>query len=286
MPATSQTSDKQAQRVLIAGCGDVGARVARLLRDSGAEVWGLRRSDTPLSDGITLLQADLTNADSLRHLPEHIDHVVYLPTPDTRDRVAYRQVFVQGLQNLLQALDRRALQHIVFASSSAVYGEHNGDWVDEDTPAAPLGFNGEVLLEAEQWLAGSGQRATVLRLAGLYGPGRTGLFERLRCGRARVRREPPFWSNRVHVDDAACAIVHILGLADPATLYLGVDDTPLPIAQLYGEVAHRLGVPEPAEGPAPQGIGSKRLSNARLRASGFVPRWPDSRAGYAALMKD
>lgn len=286
MSANTETSYKEAQRVLVAGCGDVGTRVALLLRDSGAEVWGLRRSDAPLPAGITLLQADLTDADSLRQLPERIDRVVYLPTPDTRGPLAYRKVFVQGLQNLLQALGRRALQRIVFVSSSAVYGEHNGDWVDEDTCAAPLGFNGEVLLEAEQWLGGSGQRATVLRLAGLYGPGRTELFERLRSGRARVRTEPPFWSNRVHVDDAACAIVHILGLPDPATLYLGVDDTPLPIAHLYGEVARRLGVPEPAEGPAPQGIGSKRLSNARLRASGFVPRWSDSRVGYAALMKD
>ncbi|MGB3741598.1 MAG: SDR family oxidoreductase [Castellaniella sp.] len=286
MSTNTETSDQQTQRVLVAGCGDVGTRVALLLRDSGAEVWGLRRSDVPLPAGITLLQADLTDARSLRNLPEHIDRVVYLPTPDTRDRPAYRQVFVQGLQNLLQALGRPALQRIVFVSSSAVYGEHNGDWVDEDTPAAPLGFNGEVLLEAEQWLAESGRRATVLRLAGLYGPGRTGLFERLRSCRARVRTEPPFWSNRIHVDDAACAIVHILGLPDPATLYLGVDDTPLPIAQLYGEVARRLGVPEPTEGLAPQGIGSKRLSNARLRASGFVPRWPDSRAGYAALVKD
>lgn len=286
MPATSKTSDKQVPRVLVAGCGDVGARVAHLLRDSGAEVWSLRRSDVPLSDGIRPLQADLTDADSLRRLPERIDRVVYLPTPDTRDPFAYRQVFVQGLQNLLNALDRRALRHIVFVSSSAVYGEHNGDWVDEDTPVAPLGFNGEVLLEAEQWLAASGLPATVLRLAGLYGPGRTGLFERLGSGRVRVRSEPPFWSNRVHVEDAASAIVHILALPDPATLYLGVDDTPLPIAQLYGEIARKLGVPQPAEGPAPQGIGSKRLSNARLRTSGFIPRWPDSRAGYAALMKD
>lgn len=284
MPATTEISDKQVPRVLIAGCGDVGARVAQLLHGSGNEVWGLRRSHAPLPDGVTLLQADLTNADSLRQLPERIDQVVYLPTPDKRDRAAYHQVFVQGLQNLLQALDTRALQRIVFVSSSAVYGEHNGNWVDEDTPAAPLGFNGEVLLEAEQWLAGSSCPATVLRLAGLYGPGRTQLFERLQSGRARVRSEPPFWSNRVHVDDAAAAIVHVLGLREPATLYLGVDNTPLPIAQLYGELAHKLGVPPPEEGPAPQGIGSKRLSNARLRASGFSPRWPDSRVGYAALI--
>lgn len=285
MPAPPETSDTQAQRVLVAGCGDVGTRVARLLHDSGAEVWGLRRSNTPLPDGITLLQADLADANSLRQLPEEIDRLVYLPAPDARDRVAYRQVFVEGLQNLLRALDKRALQRIVFVSSSAVYGEHDGAWVDEDTPAAPLGFNGEVLLEAEQCLAGSGKPATVLRLAGLYGPGRTGLFERLRSGSARARREPPFWSNRVHVEDAAAAIAHILALPDPATLYLGVDNMPLPTAELYGSVARGLGVPEPAEGPAPQGIGNKRLSNARLRESGFVPRWPDSRAGYAALMK-
>lgn len=285
MIVNTKTSNKWARRVLIAGCGDVGTRVTLMLRDAGVEVWGLRRSNVPLTTGITLLQANLTDANSLRHLPERIDQVVYLPTPDTRDRLAYRQVFVEGLQNLLQALDKRALQRILFVSSSAVYGEHNGDWVDEDTPAEPLGFNGEILLEAEQLLGTSGHSTTVLRLAGLYGPRRTGLFERLRSGRAQVRTEPPFWSNRIHVDDAACAIVHILGLSDPAALYLGVDDTPLPIAQLYGEIALKLGAPKPVEGPAPQGIGSKRLSNARLRASGFVPRWPDSITGYAALIK-
>lgn len=286
MQKTPATPDTQAQRVLVAGCGDVGTRVARLMHDSGAKVWGLRRSDAALPDGITSLQADLADADSLRHLPECIDQLVYLPSPDTRDRATYRQVFVQGLHNLLHALDKRRLQRIVFVSSSAVYGDHGGAWVDEATPAAPLGFNGEVLREAEQWLAECDQPATVLRLAGLYGPGRTGLFDRLRSGRTRVRRAPPFWSNRIHVEDAAATIVHILALPDPAALYLGVDDTPLPIAELYGAIANGLGVPEPTEGPAPQGIGNKRLSNARLRKSGFVPRWPDSRAGYAALMKE
>jgi nucleoside-diphosphate-sugar epimerase len=285
MLAASEARFAPPQRVLVAGCGDVGSRVARLLRDAGAEVWGLRRSHVPLLDGVVPVQADLTDAASLRELPEGIDRLVYLPTPDARDRAAYRSVFVDGLQHLLDALDTRTLRRIVFASSSAVYGEHGDDWVNEDTPVAPPGFNGEVLLEAEQWLAGSGLPASVLRLAGLYGPGRTGLFDRLRAGRARVRREPPFWSNRVHVEDAAAAIVHLLALPDPAALYLGVDDTPLPLAELYGAVARGLGVPEPLDGPAPSGIGSKRLSNARLRASGFVPRWPDSRAGYVALMK-
>ncbi|CAM5244290.1 NAD(P)-dependent oxidoreductase OS=Rhodanobacter lindaniclasticus OX=75310 GN=B1991_15445 PE=4 SV=1 [Rhodanobacter lindaniclasticus] len=115
-------------------------------------------------------------------------------------------------------------------------------------------------------------------------PGRTQLFERLRAGTARVPRITPHWANRIHVDDAAAAIAHLLALADPQSCYLGVDSAPLPLDVLYDHLAHLLGAPPPAEGPPPPGIGSKRLGNARLRASGFEPRWPDARAGYAALL--
>ena len=124
----------------------------------------------------------------------------------------------------------------------------------------------------------------MLRLAGLYGPGRDGLFERLRTGQARVPHEPPFWANRIHVEDAAAAIAHLLALPDPAPLYLGVDDTPLPLDQLYGTSPSGSARRPRGWGRAPRGIGNKRLRNARLRASGFAPRWPDARAGYGALL--
>jgi nucleoside-diphosphate-sugar epimerase len=169
-------------------------------------------------------------------------------------------------------------------SSSAVYGEHHGDWVDEDTPTSPQGFNGELLLQAEHWLSTLHVPAVVLRLAGLYGPGRLQLIERLRAGHATVQRSGVHWANRMHSDDAAAAIVHLLGLPEPRPLYLGVDDTPLPLDTLYDHLATLIGAPRPPEGPAPADVGSKRLSNARLRASGFVPAWPDARDGYAALL--
>ena len=126
-------------------------------------------------------------------------------------------------------------------------------------------------------------RSVTLRLAGLYGPGRTQLLERLRAGTVQVPRATPHWANRIHVDDAAAATAHLLALDDPQPCYLGVDDTPLPLDVLYDHLARLLDVPLPATGPPPPGVGSKRLSNARLRASGFVPRWPDARVGYAAL---
>lgn len=270
-------------RVLIAGAGDVGLRVARLLRARGDEVWALRRSVATGKHDVHGIQGDLTKPETLRSLPDGITHIVYLPTPDARDEALYRAVFVDGLQHLLDALDTQALQRLLFVSSSAVYGEHGDAWVDEDTPPAPPGFNGRVLLEAEHDAARHAP-AVILRLAGLYGPGRMQLIDRLRDGAVRVPRATPHWANRIHVDDAAAAIVHLLYVRDPLPLYLGVDNTPLTLDVLYDALARRVHGPLPDEGAAPAGVGSKRLSNARLRSSGFVPQWPDAREGYAALL--
>lgn len=270
-------------RILIAGAGDVGLRVARLLRARGDEVWALRRGFAAGEDGIHWIQGDLTKPETLRALPGNMTHIVYLPTPDARDEALYRAVFVDGLRHVLDAVDSQALQRLLFVSSSAVYGEHGDAWVDERTPPAPPGFNGRVLLEAERY-ANERAPSVALRFAGLYGPGRMQLIERLRSGAVHVPRKRAHWANRIHVDDAAAAIVHLLFLPDALPLYLGVDDTPLPLDVLYDDLARRVHAPLPAEGDAPPGVGSKRLSNARLRASGFVPQWPDSREGYAALL--
>jgi nucleoside-diphosphate-sugar epimerase len=273
------------ERVLLAGCGDVGLRVARQLRAQGHTVYALRRR--PLqgeAEGIHWLAGDLTQPAALGALPAGVTRLVYLPTPDAREAAAYRAVFVDGLRRLLQQMDRSALVRVLFVSSSAVYGEHHGAWVDEDTDPRPPGFNGEVLLEAERWLAAQPYASTVLRLAGLYGPGRLQLIDRLRAGKIAVPRDEPHWANRIHVDDAATAIVHLLLLPQVQPLYLGVDDTPLPLDRLYDHLAALAGAPPPPHGSPPAGVGSKRLSNARLRASGFVPEWPDARAGYQALL--
>jgi nucleoside-diphosphate-sugar epimerase len=273
------------ERILLAGCGDLGERVAQRLRAHGDEVWALRRQPPVRGGhGIHWLRGDLTDPASLRELPAGITRLVYLPAPATRDKAAYRAIFVDGLRYLLDALDRRKLARVLFVSSSAVYGEHDGDWVDEATPTDPPGFNGAVLLEAEQWLAEQSLPSTVLRLAGLYGPGRLQLIERLRAGQLRVPRETPHWANRIHVDVAAAAVAHLLQLKSPQPLYLGVDDTPMPLDELYDFLAALIDAPLPAEGAAPTGVGSKRLRNARLRASGWAPQWPNAREGYAALL--
>lgn len=273
------------ERILLGGCGDLGRRVAQRLLARGDQVWALRRRPPPHDDsGIHWLRGDLTQPDSLGQIPQDITTLVYLPAPDRRDQAAYRAIFVDGLRHLLAATAAAPLRRVLLISSSAVYGEHGGDWIDEQTPPCPPGFNGEVLLQAEQLLRSARCPTVVLRLAGLYGPGRVQLLQRLRAGQARAPRAPQHWANRIHVDDAATAVAHLLQVDAPLPLYLGVDSTPLPLDTLYDHLAGLMGAPPVLEGPAPSGVGSKRLNNARLRASGMVFRWPDARAGYAALL--
>ncbi|WP_369930587.1 SDR family oxidoreductase [Xanthomonas sp. NCPPB 2632] len=273
---------KRYESVLVAGAGDVGSRVARQLLADGHRVFALRRGEAADGDGIGWLRGDLTQPATLRDLPS-VDALIYAAAPDARDEDAYRALYVDGLRHIVDALPVPP-RRTVFVSSSAVYGEHGGDWVDETTPVAPGAFSGRVMRDAEQWLASRGVGGVSVRLAGLYGPGRTQLFERLRDGLARVPRGQGVYANRIHVDDAAASLALVLSLPDPAPVYVGVDDTPLPIDVLYDHLAGLLGVPLPPDGPGPAGIGNKRLSNALLRASGFRCRWPDARAGYAALL--
>ncbi|SSW63280.1 NAD-dependent epimerase/dehydratase family protein [Achromobacter agilis] len=275
------------ERVLLIGCGDLGQRVARRFLARGDEVHALRRN--PPADGpqgIRWLRGDISRPGGLPALPRGVTRLVHLPAPGARDPAAYRAVFIDGLANVLEALDTSRLERVVFVSSSAVYGEHDGHWVTEDTPPSPLGANGRLLLEAEAALAARRLPSTALRLAGLYGPGRLQLIDRLRSGAAGAPVHPEHWANRMHIDDAAAAVVHLALLPEVTPVYIGCDDTPLPLHTLYAELARLAGAPSPRVAPAPANVGSKKLSNAWLRAAGFTLRWPDSRLGYAALLAE
>jgi len=283
-----------AKRVLIAGCGDLGLRVARLLalEDAANRSWGLRRQpdDESTQDiaGFTWIACDFTQPSTLRDLPTEITHVLYTAAPNARTEADYRAVYRNGLEHLLQAVASPALQRVLFVSSTAVYGDHGAQWIDEDTPTAPKSFNGRVLLETEQWLRSqSAQFETIsLRLSGIYGPGRSYLLDRLRTGQATAPAVESHWVNRIHIEDAAAAALHLMNLPNPKPIYLVTDSTPLPMRVLYDALAKFVGGPTPPEGAAPASVGSKRLSNRRLRDSGFNFKWPDSRVGHAALMSE
>lgn len=262
--------------VVVAGAGDVGGRLAARLARDGVEVLALRRRPPQdLAPGVQGIQADLATGEGLSGLPRQPAALVFCAAPDQRDETAYRALYVDGLSRLLATCDP---PRVVFVSSTAVYGEHRGEWVDESTPANPVAFNGRVLRQAERLLDGRAG-ATCLRLSGIYGPGRTSMLRRAFTGEPGSRR----WGNRIRVEDAAAALVHLLALAAPAPLYLGSDSLPALDTEVLAWIREQVGqlpVPAPSDGP----VQGRRVRNEALRASGWSPVFPDYRAGYGPLI--
>lgn len=276
--------------ILIAGCGDVGSRLAQHLMAHEWTVHGLRRSPSGLPTGVQRVAADLFSPDLPEQWPRSaLDYVVYCATPSQRDEAGYQLAYVEGLRHVLSWLARcgQTPRRILFVSSSGVYGQKNGEWVDETSATQPATFTGQIMLEAEQVALSSDIPATVVRLTGIYGPGRSDLSNRVRQGQS-VRIDPPVYANRIHADDAAGLLAHLLKAdARGVTLddcYLGVDDEPAALADVVTWIREYLGVTEWSDEPSVQRVGSKRCSNARAKALGWKPLYPDYRAGYAALL--
>ena len=272
-------------RVLIAGCGYVGTELGIRLAGAGHDVWGLRRDPRALPPPIRPLAADLRAPLDETVLPR-VDRVVYAVAADAPTPASYRHAYVGGVRNLLAALGRQtgAPARLFFLSSTAVYGDAEGSWVDERTVPAPENFRGATVLEGEALVRGADHPGTCVRLGGIYGPGRTRLIERARRGELRCPLGGPLWSNRIQRDDAAGVLAHLLFRASPAPVYLAVDDEPAPLCDVYRYLAALTGGPEPAVGASVRRTRTnKRCSNALLAASGYSFRYPTYREGYGAL---
>jgi nucleoside-diphosphate-sugar epimerase len=277
--------------ILIAGCGYVGSALARVRIERGDTVFGLRRNPVDLPAGVVPIAADLAVPRSLAELPAALDFVVYAASPAGRDDAFYRTTFVEGLRNLFAALaaQKQKPRRVIFVSSTAVYGQTHGEWVDESSPTQPTHFSGKRLLEAEALVRESGLPGVVLRLGGIYGPRRTRLVDDVRQGRAAIARGGPHYTNRIHRDDCVGALDHLIAHAEPADCYLGVDSEPEDEAVVLRWLAGVLGASPPrtagAEPRARRG-GSKRCRNARLLASGYAFRYPSYREGYTAVLAE
>jgi nucleoside-diphosphate-sugar epimerase len=273
-------------RILIAGCGDVGGLLAVRLRADGHAVFGLRRDASRVPAGVTAVAADLAEPSTLAGLPGPFDAVVYTATPGASSDAGYERAYVAGQRNLAAALSARfALPgRWLFASSTAVYGHSAGEWVDEASATEPAGFSGRRLLEAEALVASLGvARPIAVRFGGIYGPGRTWLVERVRAG-APCAAGPPIYTNRIHREDCAGVLAHLLALPDPESCYLGVDSNPAAQCEVMDWIAERIGAPRPAREATGGSRGSKRCRNARLLATGYRMRYRGYRDGYAALL--
>jgi nucleoside-diphosphate-sugar epimerase len=290
-------------RVAILGCGYVGIRLGRSLADAGHEPIGVRRSAEGIERirdaGFDAVRADVTEPDALGAIPD-VDAVVFAASSGGRDAAAARAVYVDGLATAIDHFGARddPPDRFLYTSSTGVYGDHGGDWVDESTPIDPTTAKTQVLADAESIAIDRAERAnmtpTVVRLAGLYGP------DRYRIGRFLDRPVTEGWSNLLHRDDAARICRFLLERTAPPTVVLAVDDEPVSKWALADWLAGETEQPRPPKRTSHERLHdgdhgertrrrlltSKRCCNDRLRRMGYAFEHPTFRSGYAAAIRD
>jgi len=279
---------------LIFGCGYLGQRVGQRWIERGERPVAVTRSAQRAEElarlGFQPLVADVTRPETLHHLPA-AETVVYAVAYGRANSLSRTEVQVAGLRAALDAL-RQPPRRLVYISSTSVYGDCHGGWVDEDTPCQPDREQGRVALAAEETLRSHpvGSSAVVLRLAGMYGRGRIPSLGDLAAGRPLAVAADAV-VNLIHVDDAAAIVLAAAEQADPPTLLLVSDGHPVLRREFYRCLSQWLRLPpptflepEPAELASRRGFGSKRVRNARmLQALGAPLRYPTYREGLAAV---
>jgi len=205
---------------------------------------------------------------------------------------AYKAAYSDGISNLIEALvaQDQQLSRLFFVSSTGVYSQQTGEWVDEGSSAQAGHATGKYLLEGEARIRNSPYPGTVIRLAGIYGPGRTRLLDKVIRGEEACPDDRIQYTNLIHLADCTAMMNHLMYLPRPEEIYLGCDCEPVDRCVLLRWLATKLNAPEPRTVPAaslsPRLLRSnKRCSNRRLLDSGFTYSYPTFRDGYGPLIK-
>ena len=280
---------------LVFGCGYLGQRVAARWIEQGCEVYAVTRStgraEAFIAAGIRPLIGDILDSAAWGDLPV-AETVLFAVGYERASERSIREVYVDGLRNVLATLPR-GTGRLIYVSSTGVYGQADGSWVDEESPCLPGREGGVACLEAERLLQGSswGRQSVILRMSGIYGPGRIPRRRELEAGRPLAAPQAGFL-NLVHVDDAARAVLAAERDHGGPQVYCVSDGNPVLRGDYYRYLAQLLGAPEPQFVEAPENSparlrasSSKRISSDRLRNRwGFRFEYPSYREGLAAIV--
>jgi nucleoside-diphosphate-sugar epimerase len=286
-------------RTLIVGCGYVGIALGTELARQGHEVFGLRRTAEARDDlkavGIAPLEADITKIETLARLPTGFDWVVNCVSSSGGGVEDYRAIYLGGTRNLLEWLSVMPPKKFAYTSSTSVYGQTDGSVVSEASQTEPMAETARVLLETEKMLlqaAVANLPAVLLRVAGIYGPGRGYRFQQLLRGEARIEGKGQRFLNMIHRDDVVGAIIAALEKGRSGEIYNLVDDEPVTQLNLFRWLAARLGKEMPATVEPDEhvqrkrGLTNKRVSNKKLKMElGYRFRFPTFRQGMASIEK-
>lgn len=266
-------------RILIAGCGYVGEATADLFHSAGWNVEGWvhsKESAERLSFKPYSIHAiDISQSGEVAKHAEAFDAVIHCASSRGGDAEVYRQIYLKAARHLRETFPKAK---ILFTSSTSVYAQRDGSWVTEESQTEPIRETSRILLEVENLILENG--GIVARLAGIYGPRRSALLSKFLDGTATIDPNNDRFVNQVHRDDIASALFLLLSQEAPASaqIYNVVDDQPILQSECYRWLGHRLNRPIPpmrkSEQPRKRGDTNKRVSNAKLRRSGWTPRYP------------
>jgi nucleoside-diphosphate-sugar epimerase len=271
-------------RILIAGCGYVGRVTAGIFHAAGWEVEGWTRSRESVQElseaPFPIHAVDIGSFEQVRNAAAEFDWVVHCASSRGGNASQYRRVYLEGTKSLLRALPRARL---LFTSSTSVYPQADGSWIDESASAEPVPETGRILKETEDLVLSA--RGVVARVAGIYGPGRSFLLEKFFAGNAIMDPKHDRFINQVHRDDVASAIFFLIR-QDCAGIFNVVDDRPVLRSECYAWLAEELQCLPPPQGMAAssskRGVSNKRVSNKKLKAIGWSPRYPS----FAEAMRE
>ncbi len=278
-------------KILIIGCGSIGTQLAHNLAAKGHDVTGLKRNPPKLDIGeINYFTADISLAYQLEELPLDFEFIYFIVSPDGRNKESYQTIYEIGLTNLIARFAKEgASPNWIFVSSTSVYGQSEGEWVDEESIAQPDNITSQYIRQAEQQLMDLNPQNIVVRFSGIYGPGREYLL-RMAKQQSVIQKDPPYYTNRIHQQDCIGVLIFLLeqSLAG-VTLkqcYLASDDNPATMWDVMSWLTEHLSCKPPEVKVNDKAVGmNKRCNNQRLKTLGYHFQYPDFKAGYLELIK-
>lgn len=281
--------------IAIAGCGWLGTALGQHLLQQGHRVTAIRRNPQRLAElaalGLQPLALDLSDPAASLALPADVEAIVACQSARSDSADGYRAAYLSVNQHLLRAAERLAVRALVYTGSTGVFGYRDGREVSEASEVAPASATAEVLVQAEAELRAAAQRGLptrVVRLSGLYGPGRWGTLQRVRSGALALGPGDDAYMNFCHLDDAVAAVEAALLRGRDGAIYHASDAQPPQRREVVQALAAQLGI-APRHNPAPAAAhaANRRISASWSRAQlGLQLHWPDFRSGFAQAPRD
>jgi nucleoside-diphosphate-sugar epimerase len=277
-------------KILIVGCGSIGIGLANLLCAKGHQVTGVRRSAfVNINASLDLYQADITRLSDLAQLDSGFEYIVFLVAPDSRNEQSYRSVYQLGLQNVLQHFNKQTvIPQWIFASSTGVYAQTQGEWIDETSKAQPGAGTSQIIRGAERQLLALNSANIVVRFTGIYGLGREYLLNKIRQGGC-FQQAPSYFTNRIHEQDCIGVLAlllekHISGI-ELEDYYLASDDNPAPQWEVVSWLARQMHLQQPDAGNYPRNASmNKRCRNSKIKSLGYEFKYPSYQQGYGEIL--